>query len=634
MSLISSGQLETDLQTIGSVETTLYIDGTTTVASGSVTVPNNVHIVVRDAGRLKLAQGCSLTIQGTFACERRQVFEYEDAATSSVVFDRLGKTELYVEWWGAKGDASQDDTDAIQRAFDCPSALDQQNEIVFTSGKTYLIKRGIRVGNVARSGIPHCSYIIRGWGAMVVMDADALDPHPAFKLGHFTESDPANIRVWQLQWLGLSVEHAATRLTGKPAPGTTGIGIANCHFAHFQGCCKIGGFETGVRYMEAGGNSNVFEQLLVTACVTGVRLGGLPDGNGWRWIGGKVQGCETGIYASGATVTIEDTDISTCRNTALKLEGVGESRFKFYTEAVSFGENNTNAVLEMNHCTNVLLQGCRINGAHLPHDNAAFGIRMRACRAVRVATNVFTRHQVADVRIAPDCEDIVLDEDNRQTTLVAAGDGKLRQITKIRVDDETHGRIHDLMRLRDLPRHHGPVFRMNAALNLIESPNVFDHPSWARTGDASLGSLTLAPDGVSQARIVRLPVAGQSKLVLKEIPPEPVQAGLTHIVLRYWWKGTAMPAQPQPRRGLRSYLQCGTQSPEWDWSYLDADGVYTGHGNWQFEEHVFTPIVGQPLAEVFFQCSDFFGGAVEVALWGVQLFTTDNLCRFVPIVGA
>ena len=61
-----------------------------------------------------------------------------------------------------------------------------------------------------------------------------------------------------------------------------------------------------------------------------------------------------------------------------------------------------------------------------------------------------------------------------------------------------------------------------------------------------------------------------------------------------------MPAQPQPRRGLRSYLQCGTQSPEWDWSYLDADGVYTGHGNWQFEEHVFTPIVGQPLAEVFF----------------------------------
>lgn len=901
MSKVSSGVLATDLATIGNAETTLYIDGTTTVANpGLTTVPSNVHIVIRDAGLLKLALGCTLKIVGPFDAPRKKVFAYIEptptniayaaqvatsphqdtdvtaAASSTAVgdvalfpaamvpgdafvvgstvsfggllFDRAGgvagaggnvaweylsnvvvfhtatginagtdvittsaahglvngdvvdyaaaggldavglaqgaryfvhvvnatqitlhlsnganpvnlsvgagethalyrwiglsvrrddtycftealgdgqvvawnipsgwtirtyagvaryyvrarvtttyttnptvsrvrlgayettgiqfaaPTALYPEWWGAQGDGMHDDSTAIQRAFDCPSALSQQNEIVFTSGKTYLIKRCIQVGNVARSGA-HCAYVVRGWGASVLVDAQTLCSQPTFKLGRYVApKDPNNVRVWKLQWLGLSVQHDATRFTQKPAPGTTGIGIAQCHFGRFQGF-NVGGFETGIRYLEDGGNSNIFEQIQVTACRVGVRLGGTPDGNLWRWIGGKVQQCcATGIHASGASVSIVDTDISLCAYrapdspdtpagtcvedgtdtplAAIRLEGISEGYFKFYTEGVGFASfGNSNRVVEMQDCNCAVLEACRINGVSSVklfgdlhyQSNAAYGIHLSNCHDIRLAASLFTRHQRADVHVAADCTGIVIEADNH----LHEKSRTQYQDSKIKVADLTPRRIDNKIRTRDLPRQSYTGAMQPAPVNVIPSPSDFNHSSWTFSGPpAAVNGSTLAPDGISLAQVIDLPItpsttpAGLSILSLAAPLDVGIDLGQQHfVILRYWWQPITVPMGFQSQYNLQ-LLRSEIIRGSGDVHRRDCAGVFTGGGDWQFEEQVYdvSDVAANPggaslLQTVRFFASDHGGDGIRVALWGVQLFATDDLRKHIP----
>ena len=77
-----------------------------------LTVPPNVVLRFDDGGMLDVAEGATLTINGSVDAPLQQVFRGKGKVTIGP-----GRVkEIYPQWWGATGDGKNDDTTAIQSA--------------------------------------------------------------------------------------------------------------------------------------------------------------------------------------------------------------------------------------------------------------------------------------------------------------------------------------------------------------------------------------------------------------------------------------------------------------------------------------------------------------------------------------
>lgn len=109
--------LSAAITAIGSTQTTLRISSTQTV-SANLTIPTTITIKRTGTGKFSLASGVVLTLNCDVEADRSQLFVYADN-TSRVAFGQYGKVStLKPEWWGAKGDATQDNWLYLQRMFD------------------------------------------------------------------------------------------------------------------------------------------------------------------------------------------------------------------------------------------------------------------------------------------------------------------------------------------------------------------------------------------------------------------------------------------------------------------------------------------------------------------------------------
>ncbi len=105
--------IQNALDFLGSTNCILRIHTGTHSIAADLTVPANLTLAPERGAILSIATGKTLTINSGFQAGLYQVFSC--AGTGKVVFG-AGVSQVLPQWWGAKGDGSNDDTVAIQAA--------------------------------------------------------------------------------------------------------------------------------------------------------------------------------------------------------------------------------------------------------------------------------------------------------------------------------------------------------------------------------------------------------------------------------------------------------------------------------------------------------------------------------------
>lgn len=138
----SYASLSAAVTAIGATPGALFIEAASFPSGATTTVPATLVINWGDVGTLALTTGHVVTIQSdTSRYPRRVLWTNALASQGTVLFTgSLALSDLYPEWWGAKGNDSTDCTAAFQAAID---SLD-------TSNKSGTIRIGL------------CPYVVAG----------------------------------------------------------------------------------------------------------------------------------------------------------------------------------------------------------------------------------------------------------------------------------------------------------------------------------------------------------------------------------------------------------------------------------------------------------------------------------------
>lgn len=136
--------LPTAISAQGATKATIFVGATFTL-SADLTVPSNVSLVVSNAGVITINSGKVLTINGAFSAGSFQTF----TGAGKVVFGASSVNEVYPQWFGAKGDNSNDDTSAINSAI--YSLYNVGGTVIFPAGH-YKITGSVQIGNGSSGG--------------------------------------------------------------------------------------------------------------------------------------------------------------------------------------------------------------------------------------------------------------------------------------------------------------------------------------------------------------------------------------------------------------------------------------------------------------------------------------------------
>jgi len=139
--------LEGAVSLAGSEEKTITI-ATNVSISDNLTVPSNITLKFIYPGKITIPSGKTLTVNGALEAGLWQIFDGD----GSVSFETGSVTEVYPEWFGAKGDGTTDDYNAIIKAIN--SVYDKNIPVKFLSKDGYVISGEIPARKVPLIGAP------------------------------------------------------------------------------------------------------------------------------------------------------------------------------------------------------------------------------------------------------------------------------------------------------------------------------------------------------------------------------------------------------------------------------------------------------------------------------------------------
>jgi len=287
------------------------------ICDTNFTVPSNVTVKFERGGKWIINDGITVTIHGQIDAGLWQIFQYTGTGT---VKGSAGVTEVYPEWWGAKGDGVADDTTAIQQAINSGVG----KSVVF-SQTTYLISDTIHIG--------------QGYGFVDLIGKSMSGVHIT------SSNNSKDILQIHGLWSGYNVKNLNLSFTSVG----TGNGIV---FVNNTGYCYGGNFENmEIAYANKGiysasGQSfmNTFTNIIIYHPATGVDL---ESGTLW-----KFENCEIDTPSSQGWY-LKSIKYSTLVN-CTSVNSTGVIPYYIYT---SYG---------------VSLIGCGAEGDVLPNGNGVF----------------------------------------------------------------------------------------------------------------------------------------------------------------------------------------------------------------------------------------------------------------------
>ncbi|MBF0396695.1 MAG: hypothetical protein HQK78_07980 [Desulfobacterales bacterium] len=122
--------LATAVASIGSTQKTLIIDKSIAL-SADLTIPSTLELKFINGGKVTIASGKVLTINGKLDAGLYQIF----AGSGTVTLAQGSVTEIYPEWWGIVGNTGSYDTAAVQAAINAGKSI--KTPIVFNN--TYYV---------------------------------------------------------------------------------------------------------------------------------------------------------------------------------------------------------------------------------------------------------------------------------------------------------------------------------------------------------------------------------------------------------------------------------------------------------------------------------------------------------------
>lgn len=134
---------------IGSRTSSLLIPPGNWTVSSSMTIPRNISLQVSAGGKISIAPGQTLTIQGGIQAESYQIF---NGGTVSFNGNEV-LSEVDAKWWGARGDGSSDDTAALERALIAVTAATPNRLSFRFPAGTYRVCN-LFLGNKQATGCP------------------------------------------------------------------------------------------------------------------------------------------------------------------------------------------------------------------------------------------------------------------------------------------------------------------------------------------------------------------------------------------------------------------------------------------------------------------------------------------------
>lgn len=219
------------------ISVTVYDD--IPITTTDLTIPSNVHLKFKDDGKLSPASGITLTVNGSVDASLWQIFG-GDGTT------KIGNKNIMVfpQWFGAVGDGATDDTESIQKTFDC--FADAGGVVYFNPG-TYLVARTLGTNDHYGLTITKSNITIDGHNAYLKryntdISTDSL-AYPILFIGT-PDSNSANptesIVVRNIGFIGEDTRHDLAGnaphdfRTAIECKNTNDVKIFNCIFSNID----------------------------------------------------------------------------------------------------------------------------------------------------------------------------------------------------------------------------------------------------------------------------------------------------------------------------------------------------------------------------------------------------------------